>query len=195
MNLLKFFLKDLPYDYSFYFKYSDNEKNKLNQKISGKLNLSDKFIIIHPGSGNSAKDLPADKFSEYINLFAEHYPEFKIVLTGLESEQHLIKTITGKLNNTAALKVIDLSGFLNLRELLILIDNCKLFISNSTGPIHIAGALNKNIIGFYPNEIPMNETRWKPLSTNAVILKPIGNSEMGSIDMQNVIEQTHKFFN
>ena len=31
---------------------------------------------------------------------------------------------------------------------MILTDNSELFVSNSTGPIHLAGALNKKIIGF-----------------------------------------------
>ena len=77
---------------------------------------------------------------------------------------------------------------------MILIDNSKLFISNSTGPIHIAGALNKNIIGFYPNLAPMNEIRWKPLSENAVILSPENTGgNMDEIKVENVISETKKF--
>ena len=37
----------------------------------------------------------------------------------------------------------------SLSELKTLISKSKLFVSNSTGPIHIAGALNKKIIGFF----------------------------------------------
>ena len=65
---------------------------------------------------------------------------------------------------------------------MILIDKCKLFVSNSTGPIHIAGALNRKIIGFYPNSAPMNAVRWKPLSNQAVIISPETGDDMRTIN-------------
>jgi len=83
--------------------------------------------------------------------------------------------------------VHDVSGMLDLKELMILIDNSDVFISNSTGPVHIAGALNRNIIGFYPNEKPMSDTRWKPLSENTVILKPGGISDDMDLITEDII--------
>jgi len=54
--------------------------------------------------------------------------------------------------------------------------------------------LNKNIIGFYPNQKPMNETRWRPLNDNAVVLKPENLSGvMNEIKVENVISETKKF--
>lgn len=193
INLLKTFFEEVSIEKKFYFKYTDEEKEEFAKKLSEfDLRLKENYIIIHPGSGGSAADLPAETLTEYINLFNKDFPDYKIIFTGLDEEKVLAdKIIEGVLNKN---KVTDLTGKLNLRELLILTDNCKLFVSNSTGPIHIAGALNKNIIGFYPNEPAMSDTRWGPLSKNKLILKPGGNSsDMSSIKAENILIATKKF--
>ena len=86
-----------------------------------------------------------------------------------------------------------MTGKLNLRELLILTDHTELFISNSTGPVHIAGALNKKIIGFYPNEKPMSETRWGPLGNNVIVIKPNSISDdMSKIRASEIMSASKK---
>ncbi len=84
---------------------------------------------------------------------------------------------------------IDLTGKLSLRELMMLINECNLFMSNSTGPIHIAGAMNKQVIGFYPNSKPINATRWGPPGNNShIFTPPEGSDEMNKIDVNRVID-------
>lgn len=196
LNLLKSFFDDVSMQKKFNFNYSKDEKSKLLIKLD-KLNLypREKYIIIHPGSGSSAKDLPLIKYSGFINSFFKEFSNYNIVFTGLKNENSLIEEILKNNKSEHDNNLINLCGLLNLKELLILIDNADLFISNSTGPIHIAGALNKNIIGFYPNEKPMSETRWKPLSENAIILKPDENCDMNSINEEQIMRSTRNFLN
>jgi heptosyltransferase III len=192
LNLLKPITDDFSYEKRFYFSYNDAELKLLSNKLSAyKLNLSSKYIIIHPGSKRSAKDWSAGNFTELLKNLISNFPDFKFVLTGTKEES----LITTKLKMDAenSYKVVDLAGKLSLKELMILIDNSSLFISNSTGPIHIAGALNKNILGFYPNEVPMNDIRWRPLSENAVILKPDSTGgKMDSISPVKVLDEAKK---
>jgi len=76
---------------------------------------------------------------------------------------------------------------------MILTDHSELFISNSTGPIHLAGALNKKIIGFYPNEKPMSDTRWGPLGNNVIIIKPdTGSDDMSKISASEIMNASKK---
>lgn len=174
------------------FKIDDSKRHILNQKLS-ELNfeLDKKFIIIHPGSGGSAKDLPAEKLIEFLKMFILEYDDYRIVLTGIKNENDLAERII--LESGIDNKAVNLCGKLDLGELLILINECKLFISNSTGPIHIAGALNKKIIGFYPNERPMHAGRWKPLGNYVEILSP-GSSkgEMNEIDSKKIMNAVKK---
>jgi ADP-heptose:LPS heptosyltransferase len=190
LNLLWNFFPDEKFEKKFHFNYSDSEKNQISEKLKvNQLNLSDNFIIIHPGSGNSAKDLPVGILKQFAKKFIKHFTNFKIVLTGNENEKELTK----QFRETDSELIVDLAGQLSIRELMILIDNSKLFISSSTGPIHLAGALNKKIIGFYPNQKPSNEERWKPLSEYATILKPIdANDNMNDITPELIIETVEK---
>ena len=41
---------------------------------------------------------------------------------------------------------------------------CDVFISGSTGPLHIAGALNKKTVGFYPSKISSTSLRWQTIN-------------------------------
>jgi ADP-heptose:LPS heptosyltransferase len=151
---------------------------------------NDKYIIIHPGSGKSSNDIPISKFKEIAYKIREIRPGYKIVITGLEEEKQLAEEIIDSDN------YIDVTGKLNLYELMILIDGCSLFLSNSTGPIHIAGALNKKVIGFYPNSKPMNATRWGPQGDNNYIFTPKDNSdEMNKIEVNDVIYKVKDILN
>jgi len=188
LNLLSFLTPDISYDKKFYFKYSGEEYANLKNKLTDKgFDIEKQFVIIHPGSKGSALDLPLNTLIEFHKLAAEKFADYNFVLTGTEQE----KGITGMFTKTG--NTFNAAGILNLRELMILTDKCGLFISNSTGPIHIAGALNKNIIGFYPNSAPMNQVRWKPLSENPVIITPSEGDDMNSINAENIIKSAGKF--
>jgi ADP-heptose:LPS heptosyltransferase len=195
IDLLKTITGRARYHSNYFFVYPDAEKLQLEQKLKMyNLSMSDKYIIVHAGSKGSAKDWSAENFKKYVNIFVREFVNVKVVLTGIAEEEQIIKNIYDSVPGENKKNVIRLSGKLNLKELMILIDNTVLFVSNSTGPIHIAGALKKNIIGFYPNQKPMNEKRWRPLSENAVILKPDEISDnMNGITPEKVISETKNF--
>ncbi len=197
LNLLKHFFSEVNTVRVFNFKYSKEEKNLLETKLEiFKFSLKDNFIIIHPGSGGSAKDLPKEKFSEFIDLFIKEFPGYRIAMTGLNGERILTEIILSNVDKELRCDILDLTGYLSLRELMILTDHCKLFVANSTGPIHIAGALNKNVIGFYPNEKPMSQTRWKPPGRNVRIISPVlTDDDMSSIKAGDIIESAKKIIN
>jgi len=190
LNLLSFLGKEISYEKKFFFKYTKEESGTLNNKLSS-FKLDDKYVVIHPGSKGSARDLPIDKMMRIPETIIKSYPEYKIILTGITHE----KPITKLFKEIYKDRVIDLAGEISLRELLILIDKSSLFISNSTGPIHIAGALNKNIIGFYPNSAPMNAARWRPLSDNIKVISPESGDDMASIDNKVINSAICEFLN
>lgn len=192
--ILNFFGEDFA-DRRYYFFYDDIERNKLSFKLEKlRLSLTDRYIIIHPGSGGSSKDLPPEKLSEFIDIFLGHYAGFRIVFTGLKNESLLCEEIISGVKSGEKEMLINLCGELDLRELMILIDNSELFVSNSTGPVHIAGALNKNIIAFYPNEKEMSAVRWKPPGDNVKIISPDSTGEMRTISAAEIFEHVKKFF-
>lgn len=121
-------------------------------------------IIVHPGSGGSSMDLPADKFSQLVKLIVED--GYQVIITGNKNEHALCEMVKAGSN------AINLVGRFNLDELTALISLSCMFISNSTGPIHIAAALNKYVVGFYPKVVSCSKERWGPYTIKKLIYEP-----------------------
>jgi ADP-heptose:LPS heptosyltransferase len=139
--------------------------NKVDEILNSVgIRKDEKFIIIHPGSGGSAVDLPIDKFKELIKHLTDK--KYKIVLTGSERETEICNRLA--LNEF----VFNLAGRFNLEELIVLISKCSLLVANSTGPIHIAAALNKFTFGFYPKVKVCSAKRWGPYTDKKFIYEP-----------------------
>ncbi|OGU36799.1 MAG: ADP-heptose--LPS heptosyltransferase [Ignavibacteria bacterium GWB2_35_6b] len=137
------------------------------RKILAETNYKNELptVIIHPGSSGSAVDLPISKFKELASLMAQQL-KANIVLTGSESEKNICNEIN-EMNN-----FINLAGKFDLSQLIAVINKSDLLIANSTGPIHIAAALGKNVIGFYPKIAACSPNRWGPYTNKKNIFMP-----------------------
>jgi heptosyltransferase III len=164
------------------------------------INLTRPLIIAHPGSGGSAIDLPVDKFRELIALVAKEL-NADVILTGSKGEIELCASVVG----TSDAK--NFAGKFELKELIALISLCGLFIANSTGPLHIAAALGKHVIGFYPKILAASQNRWGPYTDKKNIFIPVVECQnctrkqceetncMESIDVLNVFISIGKIYN
>jgi len=132
--------------------------------IDEKIDLQKPIIIVHPGSGGSSIDLPINKFAELVKKMDTD--NYQIILTGSKKEFDLCEKI--KSSN----KVKNLVGRFNLDELTALISKSSMFISNSTGPIHIAAALGKYTVGFYPKIVSCSQERWGPYTNKKLVYEP-----------------------
>lgn len=133
--------------------------------IDRKVDLSKKIIIVHPGSGGSSVDLPFDSMKKLIVMMA-HELDCEILITGSRTETELCQSLI--VNE----KTKNLAGELELKEMIALIEKAEILIANSTGPIHIAAALGKNVIGFYPKIVSCSDKRWGPYTNNKKIFTP-----------------------
>ena len=137
------------------------------------INKGDNLIIIHPGSMGSSMDYPKEKM---INLVKKIDSFFcynisggcKICFTGKLQEAKLITEINESISSRGLTFVDELS----LKQLSAFIKRGKIFICNSTGPIHLAASVGTFIIGFYPPVAAMSEKRWGPYTSNKCIFVP-----------------------
>jgi heptosyltransferase III len=143
------------------------------------VDLSRRILIIHPGSGGSSVDLPIERYRELIKLIASG-TDSEIIITGSSSEKEKCEGLAD------GSRAKNLSGCFNLAELVSLIDLSVIFISNSTGPLHIAAALGKYVIGFYPKVQECSAKRWGPYTEKGYVYTP----EIECIDC--TVEQCHK---
>ncbi|HTP14041.1 MAG TPA: glycosyltransferase family 9 protein, partial [Bacteroidota bacterium] len=113
-------------------------------------------VILHPGSGGSARDWSPENFCTLAARLSGI--GFQVVVTGARGEESLVGRVTNGLDN-----VKTSVGRLGLKELAAFIKKVALFISNSTGPLHIAAAVGTPVIGFYPPIIACSPGRWGPV--------------------------------
>ena len=151
---------------SFNLQVDENSKQNVLNKLK-ELNIDNNLpnVIIHPGSGGSAIDLPVSHFKEVVEQLA-HELDINIFLTGSLNEKNICDSIMNKKNT------YNLAGMFDLKELSALISQSQLMIANSTGPIHIAAALGINVIGFYPKIASCSVTRWGPYTVKRKIFTP-----------------------
>lgn len=164
------------------------------------INNNKPVITIHPGSGGSAIDLPFESMNNLISLLAQSL-SFNLILTGSKAEKELCDKLCLNKN------VLNFCGQFSLNELVALISKADLLIANSTGPIHLAAALNKYTIGFYPKFNECSAKRWGPYSGKKYIFEPeidCNNCNrkqceklncMSSININRVFDTINKIFN
>lgn len=156
-------------------------------------------IIVHPGSGGSAVDLPLEKLKELVSILDSKI-ESTIIITGTESEKSICNELV------VSNRIFNFAGRLKLADLIALIDRADIFISNSTGPIHIAAALRKFTVGFYPKILSCSPRRWGPYTSKKIIFTPEiscsnctrsqceGLNCMNSIDPKKVFTKIEEVF-
>lgn len=149
--------------------YINSGVDKRVEKICQRLKISENssLVILHPGSGGSARDWPAYRFGELGLLFSN--AGYTVVVTGGPGEQSLVEIVT----KTARSQVFTLVDTFSLEELAMFVKRASLFISNSTGPLHIAAAMGVPVIGFYPPIKACSSRRWGPLTDRKFIFEPL----------------------
>jgi lipopolysaccharide heptosyltransferase III len=164
------------------------------------INNEDFIVIVHPGSSGSAVDLPADKFKEIVQYLSIN-EKIKIVITGNSKEKKLCEAL--KIND----KILNFAGMFSLSELIALINKANIMIANSTGPLHIAAALGKHVIGFYPKIPAASAKRWGPYTKKGKVFEPEIDCQnctreqcqkldcMRSINVNEVVKEVEKIYN
>ncbi len=145
----------------------DESKQKAIKELANThFDKNKKTVIIHPGSGGSSKDLPFSKIKAFSSLLAQHL-NLNVILTGSKSEIKMCNDIA-----IVNKEIINLAGKFNLSELTAMISLSDMFVANSTGPIHIAAALGKHVVGFYPKVKSCSQKRWGPFTNKKMIFEP-----------------------
>ena len=196
LNKIGIDLKSFTNEIKFHLKVDDKSSEKINSTLIERGSKSEnKIVIIHPGSGGSSVDLPKEKLIELTRMISK-LKDVTIVITGSKNESELCREF--EVGGT----VINLSGQLDLSLLKALINKADIFVSNSTGPMHIAAALGVHVIGFFPKILSCSQKRWGPYTEKKSIFIPTIDCSnctreqcekincMNSIDIGRVFDET-----
>jgi len=148
----------------FHFALAPKEHDRINGKLDA-LGVGDRPIILHPGSGGSARDWPPENFARLADLLRQQ-SDAQVILTGALNEADLIN---GILQQTTT-KPISLGGRLSITELAVLCQRAAVFVSNSTGPLHLAVMVGAPVVAFYPPIQACRPERWGPYGRSADVL-------------------------
>ncbi|OGD19280.1 MAG: lipopolysaccharide heptosyltransferase II, partial [Candidatus Aminicenantes bacterium RBG_13_59_9] len=103
------------------------------------------LLILSPGAGyGPAKRWPAPRFAALASLFEEK-KDAVVVIIGSAAESEIAAAISSSLNK----KPFVLTGKTTLSQLMGLISLAHLFVSNDSGPMHLANALHIPVVGIF----------------------------------------------
>ncbi len=118
--------------------------------IDQKLNtVLQKYIVVNPNASDLRLERRWDleNFVILIHKICDEFPEHKVILIGAGNETEYLGRLSSQLQTKK--NTIDTSGKLSIKELLILIANASLMITNDTGPMHIAFALKVKTVALF----------------------------------------------
>lgn len=127
---------------------------------------------------------PLKNFIELGKKLLLAYPDVSIVLTGSKAEEGLAKKFLKKVPSA-----ISLVNQTNILQLAALLKQAKLFICSDTGALHVACAMNTNLIGLYgPTDI--SQTGPYPPSEHFVVLE---NADLTQLSVDTVLGAVNNF--
>ncbi|KJR40909.1 ADP-heptose:LPS heptosyltransferase [Candidatus Magnetoovum chiemensis] len=127
------------------------------------------YAVLIPGSKWKTKQWPA----EYYGKLAKLLP-FASLVIGSAQDRELALTACAAADG----KAVDLTGKTSLRELIGIIKDAKIVITNDTGPMHIAAALETPCVCLFG---PTDPALTGPYSDKSIVIKAKDWTEINSI--------------
>jgi lipopolysaccharide heptosyltransferase II len=119
----------------------------------------DKLLALHPGASCPSKIWPNERFAEVGDRLTEKYG-FRVLIVAGPKDTTLAQKVIKNMRHPA----INLAGKTSVSQLASTLKRCRLFISNDSGPVHIASALGVPVISIFGrNQKGLSPRRWGPL--------------------------------
>jgi len=153
-----------------YFPITEEAVINIKKMLEAKsIDANQKLIVIHPSASCVSKRWPLEYFSQLIKLLNENLPHKLVIISSAEEKDDLNRLFHDHL-------LVDFRGRCTISEIGALIKRSSLFISNDSGPVHIAASLNVPVISIFGRNNPgLSPLRWKPLGLRSIYLhKPAG---------------------
>jgi heptosyltransferase-2 len=142
---------------------SDRQQSARNRLQEYGVDFSKKLVGVNPGAFfGSAKRWPSESYGNLLDRLVERQGA-QVVVFGAPNETAIAEQIRAAMHHEAIL----LAGKTRLSELIAMIACCNLFVTNDSGPMHLAAALQVPTLAIFG---PTDEIATGPLSSTAVVL-------------------------
>lgn len=136
----------------------EEAQNRLRHESGGS---DGPFVGLFPGAGWDHREWPADRFARLGDMLAGR--GFRAVVLGGPRDVEACRRVADQMSS----RPVVLGGIARLRETIALIDRMSLFVSNDTGPMHIAAGLGRPTIGLFgPGDI----VKYRPWGAHAHVI-------------------------
>jgi len=131
---------------------SQEEEQAMDQRLAeAGVDESDLLVGLNPGStyGSAKRWLP-ERFAETADRLSQEQGmqsgrRVRVVIVGARGEEALGCAIADRMQ----VKPIQLSGRTTMRELMAVIKRCDLFLTNDTGPMHLAASFGVPVVALF----------------------------------------------
>jgi len=176
------------------FKPTEAKKTKQGFLKKHKIPAARKLVFVHTGHGGSANNLSLLQYVELIRKLASRKRHF--VLTAGPGEEGRAQRLANMLEKIPHSVYVSSDGLIPFARHLAIAD---LFISGSTGPLHLAAALGTPTAAFYPRRRSSTALRWQtvnPPKQRLAFMPPetAAESDMSRIDLQAAAAEIAKRF-
>jgi heptosyltransferase I len=104
-----------------------------------------RWLVLQPGARWPNKRWPAEAYASLARRFAESEPDVRVaILGGIEDRQ-----LGAVIARASPQRCLDLTGQVSLPEMVEWLRLSTLVVTNDTGPMHVAAALDKPLIALF----------------------------------------------
>jgi heptosyltransferase-2 len=128
-----------------------------------KIEKDDIVVGIHPGAKWKTKRWTEEKFARVCQILNKK-SQIKIILFGDRKDQDVIERINSLSENQRVFKAVNLP----LNKFISLIKRCDCFVTNDSGPMHIASALGVPVVAIFGPTHP--KLGFAPIGSENIIL-------------------------
>lgn len=144
--------------------FTDDESIKNARNMLINKGVHNDFIIMHCGSGGSARNWSALKYAQLADMIIERL-KIVSIFTGRENDYKIIREIKKQMKNNPK----EILNTERISELTALISMASFFVGPSTGPLHIAAALKIPLAGIYSPVRVQSTKRWGPYNSEMAV--------------------------
>lgn len=120
-------------------------------------------IGLFPGAGWKLREWMPERFAAIGDRLVEQY-DAQVIIYGGPKEGELVHKVKNLMHHPS----IAFSGNLHIRQLAACIEKCDMFLTNDTGPMHIAAAVGTPTIALFG---PGNHHRFQPIGDSHTIIR------------------------
>ncbi|MFM2295879.1 MAG: lipopolysaccharide heptosyltransferase, partial [Verrucomicrobiota bacterium] len=104
-----------------------------------------RWLAVQPGARWMNKRWPVENYAALVAQLAAQFPDLHFAILGGADERALGDTIAAAMPSRA----LNLCGQITLPEMIEWLRLCTAMVTNDTGPMHVAAALGKPVVGIF----------------------------------------------